>query len=86
MQEGRNAAGGESGETKSHHNEDEHEVCNIPFQLPVFFYFLGSIPFIFVPFCSFIYCLKSSIIPSMCHYFSSSYNFLGSSFVDLLPS
>jgi hypothetical protein len=24
MQEGRNAAGGESDETKSHHNEEEH--------------------------------------------------------------
>ena len=87
MQEGRNAAGGESGETKSHHNEDELEVCNILFQLPVFFYSLGSTLFIFVPFiCSFIYSLKSSIIPSLCLYFSSSYNFLGSSFVDLLPS
>jgi hypothetical protein len=87
MQEGRNAAGGEAGETKSHHNEEECEVCDIPFQLPAFFYSLGSILFIFVPFiCSFIYSLKSSIIPSMCLYFSSSCNFLGSSFVDLLPS
>lgn len=77
MQEGRNAAGGESGETKSHHNEDEHEVRNIPFQLPVFFYSLGSILLIFVRFiCSFIYTLKSSFFPSLCLYFSSSFNFL----------
>jgi len=87
MQEGRNAAGGEAGETKSHHSEEEHEVRNIPFQLPVFFYSLGSILFIFIPFiCSSFYSLKSSIIPSLCLYSSSSYNFLGSSFVDLLPS
>jgi len=87
MQEGRDAAGGESGETKSHHNEEEHEVCNIPFQVLVFFYCLGTILFIFVPFiCSFIYSVKSSIILSLCLYFSSSYNFLGSIYVDLLPS
>lgn len=88
MQEGRNAAGGESDEAKSHDDDDEeHEVRNIPFQLPVFFFSLGSILLIFVPFiCSFIYSLKSSILPSLCLYFSSSYNFLGSSFVDLLPS
>jgi hypothetical protein len=85
MQEGRTAAGGESGETKSHRNEDEQEVRNISFQLPVFFYSLGSIFFVtFI--CSFIYSLKSSIIPSLCLYFSSSYNFPGSSFVDLFPS
>jgi hypothetical protein len=86
MQDGKNAAGEESGETKSHHNEDEHEVRNVPFQLPVF-YSLGSILFIFAPFiCSFIYSLKSPIIPSLCLYFSSSYNFVVSSFVNLLPS
>jgi hypothetical protein len=63
MQEGRNAAGGESGESKSHHDEDEDEVCNIPFQLPVSFFSLVSIVFIFVPSsCSFIYSLNSSIL------------------------
>jgi hypothetical protein len=53
IQEGRNTAGGESGETKSHHNDDEHEVSNIAFQMSVFIFSLGSILFIFLPFiCS----------------------------------
>ena len=43
MQEGRNAAGGESDEAKSHDDDDEHEVRNIPFQLPSSFFLL--VPF-----------------------------------------
>lgn len=55
MQEGRNTAEGESGETKSHH-DDEHEVRNTAFKLPLFFSVL--VPFFLFSSRSFVLLFK----------------------------